>query len=264
MYKYLILLLLGTIISLQSCSDDEDLPINAAFSVEPSFVVELGQTLPAPGRFEINFKNKDAFKCSNIEMNSTLTVTDNQLLVDLSDISLNGDCIEGELYLDNLFEVPTHHENYDLTINLNKGISHMGAVAIFDDFMEIKLQSSERLDLAELRINKIPAQISWGYLNKTVDQSIDIKDEFLMSTITSSPNDPRNIFLPLGNYSHFVVDGDSQLVSIDGRADFGQAVILDMSTDGNWKILQELLNKAKSQYPNLEFKFYNSNGLTIE
>lgn len=246
-----------------SCSDTIEPPVDmeeeelAADPIDVITRLTLDQKLEGPNTFQLLITNEEPIDCLEEIKTNWTGGTDSKLLE--IDYVNNPGCSEGMEYLTYAFipQLDVTETNIDVSI---EGIVNNGKLSQGDNRFQLKLQTTDKLIIDRLYIDKIPENIAWGYANLTSDQCRDIRVSY--NQLQGIPEDLiMATDFPEGNhYGYFEIGDLNSVIGMEGQENSGQSMILDLTKDNSWQVLTDMLRGMKQSCPTLEYYFQNAEG----
>ncbi len=233
----------------EEIDNEEDLP-EIASTLDSDILLSFWQILEGENELLLLASNQDPVEC--LESLTPVLTGNNNLLLTFDHTLATANC-QGEI-IETAIDLGIRTGLMDIDIMAND-ITNMGSLEINDNFLGLKMRSSDGLVIPENEINLIPENIAWGYASITPDVANvnGIFNNSLTATITVELNN--------GNHGHFVYDkADEKLMSVNGTTEWGQAWVLDLPKDDSWSELGDILRRLAFEYPTMTYFFMNAEG----
>ena len=233
--------------------NEEDLP-EVASTLDSDILLSFWQILEGENELLLLSSNQDPIEC--LESLTPVLMGTSNLSLSFNHTIATANCQEE--VIETAIDLGSHTGLIDIDIT-TKGMTNMGSLDINDNFLGLKMRTSDGLVIPQSEINLIPENVAWGYASITPDVA-NINAEFnnsLTATITVDLNN--------GNHGFFVYDkADEKLMSVNGTTEWGQAWVLDLPRDDSWSELGDILRRLAFDNPTMTYFFMNAEGETHE
>lgn len=258
-------LLLVLLIGLFGCGGEEDLlPPTSPEIQEADVTLALWQTLPVEeNNLQLLVTNTDPIDCINSNMVFDLSSTTTVIDLEIMGFQAPPACQVGDGFVTTTLDLSTVAERF---INLtNRGVLNEGKLGITDRAMNLSFLSQDNFLIEESTLQRIPENLVWGYIDLTVDQSVDInmilQQEFPDLFIDANVTD-----MAPGYYGHFRFDMNPDIdryvpTEIDGVTDFGQTMLFRLAPD-RWSDFSNFIVEASSRF-GFSYNIFNAQGEVI-
>lgn len=262
-FSFLALILLFT-----ACSDSTELPIveepkdtdPMSENSQPIDVFSrlyIQQNLDGANSFELVIENTEAIEClEDIRADWKDGADGLELIVDyvndpgctqgeeLGSLAISLAIIESEIEVDLTIEDQTN------TLKVNKT----------EEAIEFKFRTMDKISMAQTKMNRIPEELAWGYANLTNTECRDIQASY--NQLMGIPADQiTEHSFEEGEYGYFTIGDLNVVIGMENQTDdYGQSMLLDLSRDGSWRMLEELLSGMVTGCPDLKYFFQNAEG----
>lgn len=201
-----LLSLLAVLFIFSACSkpsDDTSILIN----IEKEFTVSMIETLSQDANpLNLQIATINELECSNYEIISSYSVSDERVVASIDFLREPEDCIEETSIISSAIKIGNlENGRYIFRLNLELGsIVNEGTLTIDDEKYTIELDSEYGIKFPIKRLYKIPDNYIWGKINIAANAPGNLLDEFTaeLGHIVDVST------LPTGEYGHFKINAD--------------------------------------------------------
>ena len=246
-------LIFGCFFLLNGCSSDLE-PINV-INVSEKYELKLYQLLSKDGGMPaLQVTSIDPHECENAYISHLAKITDEKIEVFLNDIIVEGDCIEGNEYVNLNVLLSNPLASMPVEITLANAITNQSTLHSSKTGFEIEFEQFDALKISRTKLNRIRPEMIWGsfYLSDIV-----VREQFLgyLESVDNS-----NIKL-IGDYGHFFLEQDNSLIIYDQDEEYQFTFLL--TTQEDFEIFETQINLFKELDPSLVLRATNYDGNTI-
>lgn len=246
------------IIFMTGCSPDYFIDPVVVSNVESEFYLDLWEDLSPEGdnpRFLL--ETIIPGECQNGGIDFHFIHAGNQLTLTINGIDEPEDCIPGTTIYHNSTQTGAISTGiYYFTLNLRNTIFNEGKFYVYDDRMELWLDTEDGIILLNQVLRRVPKNALWGYIYYNNDGAQSqaenaynmIKEEGISTVLTP------------GYYGHFTIDDNYQITDIPTLEPGIDYIPVLFQYDGDWENLTTICNDIENAHPEISIHLFNGVG----
>lgn len=231
------------------CSKTSNEDPNITFTVDNEFKISMWETLsPNQRNFSLLVETIDLPECENTEIDYTISIENNDIIISLNDLIKPTNCIAATNPVNTSINIGTFpNDNYSIQVNLQEEIINKGQLTVQADQYELVMESQHGIMMENQQLLRVPEQTYWGYIGFNNNAQATAQDYIRDLTDLSQSRS-----FVAGDYGHFKLTNNQEL-------ELG--VSSDLSQSMNFILA---LNEAESELQALVDNYRNTYGANID
>lgn len=179
-------------------------------AISPEFAVEISETLGESRELQFHLFSISSQPCLNYGIDASAWRFQNTINLKINDLISPSFCQEGNGPATSFISFGNLASGtYDLNISLKDIFSNTGELKVKEDELQIKLNTSDGIEMLYPVLKRIPVKSIWGYVGYN-DKSAS--ETHAQAFVTSLAKISQDSGLKSGFYGHFIVDKTATLI----------------------------------------------------